>query len=189
MSGERAFRRREKRANMDDQLILTDIFDNEIGTMSKSEAHRLGRLHRAFSVFIVSGGKMLIQKRHPGKYHSGGLWANACCSHPRSGEALADAGERRTQEELGATCPLKELFSFVYFSKYADDLFEYEFDHVFLGEYGGALSPDPEEIEELSWVGFDELEQLLVTEPQRFSTWFLIAAPKVLALLKQEAAL
>ena len=88
---------------MSDSLILTDLFDNEIGTLSKSEAHRLGRLHRAFSVFITDGDKMLIQKRHRDKYHSGGLWANACCSHPRFGETLDQAVPRRLLEELGVT--------------------------------------------------------------------------------------
>lgn len=170
---------------MDNMLILTDIYDNEIGTMSKSDAHRLGKLHRAFSVFIINGEKMLIQKRSKSKYHSGGLWANACCSHPRSGEALEDAVRRRLKEELGVSCTVREVDSFVYFSKYAADLFEYEYDHVFLGEYGGDFTPDPGEIEELRWVGFSELEQLLTTEPESFSTWFLTAAPKVLALLSQ----
>ena len=170
---------------MDNKMILTDIYDNEIGTMSKSDAHRLGKLHRAFSVFIINGEEMLIQKRSKGKYHSGGLWANACCSHPRSGEALEDAVRRRLKEELGVSCTVREVDSFVYFSKYAADLFEYEYDHVFLGEYGGDFTPDPEEIEEVKWIGFSELEQLLITEPESFSTWFLIAAPKVLALLSQ----
>ncbi|WP_310751003.1 isopentenyl-diphosphate Delta-isomerase [Ruminococcus sp.] len=167
-------------------LILTDLFDNEIGTMSKSEAHRLGRLHRAFSVFIVDGGKMLIQKRHRDKYHSGGLWANACCSHPVQGETLAQAVPRRLKEELGIQCTARELFSFVYFTKYAPDLFEYEYDHVFLAEYSGTCDFDRDEIEELQWISFGELEQRMLERPQDFASWFMIAAPKVLCLLQQE---
>lgn len=169
---------------MDDLLILTDIFDEPIGRMPKSEVHRLGRLHRAFSVFIVSDGKMLIQKRSRDKYHSGGLWANACCSHPRYGESLEDAVGRRLREELGISCDVSELFSFVYFSKYADDLFEYEYDHVFLGEYDGDFDFDTAEIEELSWVDFKELAELMRESPESFSTWFMTAAPRVLSHLK-----
>ena len=167
-------------------LILTDLFDNEIGTMSKSEAHRLGRLHRAFSVFIVDGGKMLIQKRHRDKYHSGGLWANACCSHPVQGETLAQAVPRRLKEELGIQCAARELFSFVYFTKYAHDLFEYEYDHVFLAEYSGTCDFDRSEIEELQWITFEELEQRMLEKPQEFASWFMIAAPKVLQILRSD---
>ena len=134
---------------MNDQLILTDLFDNEIGHMSKEEAHRSGRLHRAFSVFIINDGKMLIQKRNKNKYHSGGLWANACCSHPRYGEALTDSVRRRLKEELGISCEFRELFDFVYFTEYGEELFEYEYDHVFLSEYQGGFDFDREEIEEL----------------------------------------
>lgn len=170
---------------MNDQLILTDLFDNEIGYMSKDEAHRLGRLHRAFSVFIVNGGKMLIQKRNKNKYHSGGLWANACCSHPRYGEALEDSVRRRLKEELGISCEFKELFDFVYFSEYDEKLFEYEYDHVFLSEYDGGFDFDREEIEELRWIGYDELKTEMLNEPRKFSSWFMIAAPKVLKLLSE----
>ena len=167
-------------------LILTDLSDNEIGTMSKSEAHRLGRLHRAFSVFIVDGGKMLIQKRHRDKYHSGGLWANACCSHPAQGETLEEAVERRLNEELGVKCGTRELFSFVYFTKYADDLFEYEYDHVFIGSYSGTCDFDRSEIEKLQWIPFEELERRMLEKPQEFAAWFMIAAPKVLQILRKD---
>ncbi|MBQ3330416.1 MAG: isopentenyl-diphosphate Delta-isomerase [Ruminococcus sp.] len=154
--------------------------------MSKSEAHRLGRLHRAFSVFIIDKDKMLIQKRHRDKYHSGGLWANACCSHPVQGEDLDRAVSRRLNEELGISCSARELFSFVYYSRYAEDLFEYEYDHVFIAEYSGACDFDRNEIEELRWITFQELEQRMLEKPQDFASWFIIAAPKVLHLLRQE---
>lgn len=167
-----------------EELILVDLDDREIGTMDKAEVHRLGRLHRAFSVFIVDGDRMLIQQRNRGKYHSGGLWANACCSHPRHGETLPEATKRRLREELGISCELRELFDFVYFSRYADDLFEYEYDHVFVGEYSGECRFDPEEIEQLRWISFDDLKEKLLTEPEQFCSWFQIAAPKVMHLLQ-----
>lgn len=176
----------ERKAVTMNSLILTDLYDNEIGTMSKSEAHRLGRLHRAFSVFLIDGDKMLIQKRHRDKYHSGGLWANACCSHPVHGESLKEAVPRRLSEELGIRCDTRELFSFVYFTKYADDLFEYEYDHVFIGSYSGTCDFDRSEIEDLQWISFDELERKMLEKPQEFASWFMIAAPKVLQILRSE---
>lgn len=162
---------------MEDKLILVDVEDKQIGTMGKAEAHRLGKLHRAFSIFIVDGDKMLIQKRNSDKYHSGGLWANACCSHPRDGETLEEATHRRLLEEVGIDCELKELFHFVYRSRYRDDLFEYEYDHVLVGNYRGEISCDPEEIEETKWITFSDLAADLVEHPEKYATWFLIAAP------------
>lgn len=179
----------EKNAN--DRLIWVDLFDNEIGSGDKLETHVKNQLHRAFSVFIVHDGKMLIQRRALGKYHSGGLWANACCSHPRHGETLADAVQKRMEEELGipkGCCEPKELFSFNYFSQY-DGLSEYEIDHVFLTDYHGEINTDPDEIMELRWVALDDLQKEMETDPQRFSTWFLIAAPRVIAYNKNNSSL
>ena len=138
-----------------DHLICVDIFDRPVGVATKEEAHRKGMLHRAFSVFIVDSreGRMLLQKRALGKYHSGGLWANACCSHPRQGEETTAAAHRRLVEEVGIDCTLTPLYSFVYREVFPDGLVEYEYDHVFLG-WGSIheliLDPDPEEIEQMS---------------------------------------
>ena len=174
----------EKNAN--DRLIWVDIFDNEIGSGEKLETHVKNQLHRAFSVFIVHDGKMLIQRRALGKYHSGGLWANACCSHPRWGESLDDAVAKRLEEELGIpkgyTLP-KELFSFHYFTQY-EGLSEYEIDHVFLSDYHGDIKVDPDEIMESRWIALDDLQKELEEKPETFSSWFLIAAPRVIAYVK-----
>jgi isopentenyl-diphosphate delta-isomerase len=167
-----------------EKIILVDIFDRQIGTMEKLEAHRRPRLHRAFSVFIHHGGRMLIQRRAANKYHSGGLWANACCSHPRDGERTEDAAPRRMEHELGAiVVEAEELFSFIYMSKFREDMHEYEYDHVFLADYGGELSPNPEEIADVAWVELGELTRRLRDEPETFASWFLIAAPRVLEKL------
>lgn len=164
-----------------DELILVDLFDNEIGSMSKSEAHRLGRLHRAFSIFIINdNNQMLIQRRNINKYHSGGLWTNACCSHPRKGESLDDAVHRRLLEEVGFDTVLSEQFGFVYRTKFADDLYEYEYDHVFLGKYDGEIILNEEEASEIKWVDLDTLKEDLVSNPQNYTSWFTIAAPKLL---------
>ncbi|MFT4022708.1 MAG: isopentenyl-diphosphate Delta-isomerase [Flavihumibacter sp.] len=111
------------------QVVLVDNDDREVGTMEKMEAHRQAKLHRAFSVFIFdSRGRMLLQQRAFGKYHSGGLWTNACCSHPFPGEAVEDAARRRLKEELGFTVPLTHLFSFIYKAPFDNGLTEHEYD-------------------------------------------------------------
>ena len=174
----------EKNAN--DKLIWVDLFDHEIGYGEKLGTHVNNQLHRAFSVFIVYDGKMLIQKRALEKYHSGGLWANACCSHPRWGESLADAVQKRMEEELGipqGRCQPRELFSFNYFSQY-DGLSESEIDHVFLTDYNGTMNVDSDEIMELRWVSLEDLKTEMENAPKTFSTWFLIAAPRVMEYVK-----
>lgn len=168
---------------MDDTLVLVDLFDNEIGKASKKEVHEKGLLHRAFSVFIVNDGRMLIQKRNRNKYHSGGLWTNACCSHPRYGELLDEAVIRRIKEELGITTQFDKAFRFVYRSTFKNGITEYEYDHVFISDYNGNIEPDEDEIEEYKWVGLEELADDLVNYPDKYTAWFQIAAPKVLELV------
>lgn len=169
---------------MEDELILVDFRDKEIGSMSKTDAHKNGKLHRAFSIFLVRDNEMLIQRRNKNKYHSGGKWANACCSHPRVGETLENSIHRRLKEELGVDCDLKELYSFTYFSKYADDLFEFEYDHVFIGKYESDVYPNLDEIDEVYWIDTNELEEKIRKEPESFATWFLSAVKEVLKYME-----
>lgn len=168
---------------MTEELIHVDLEDNEIGYGEKLETHRAPILHRAFSVFLYDGERMLLQVRHPLKYHSGGLYANACCSHPRRGETLTRAVARRLEQELGIQAETEDLFSFVYCTAFQNGLYEYEYDHVFLGEYGGEIRLDREEIERIEWIEFARLKRELVEKPERFASWFLIAAPRVLKIL------
>ena len=117
---------------MEERVILVDKNDLEIGTMGKQEAHVTGNLHRAISVFIFnSKGEILLQQRAIAKYHSGGLWSNACCTHPRQGEGTEETAKRRLDEEMGMKCDLEFRFSFIYKAKLINGLFEHEFDHVF----------------------------------------------------------
>ena len=167
---------------MSEQLIWVDLFDKEIGQGEKLETHVKEQLHRAFSVFIIHDGKMFIQRRAMDKYHSGGLWANACCSHPRAGESFETSVQDRMELELGipkGSCMPEEKFSFVYYSKY-EGLSEYEYDHVLVTDYHGAMVPNPEEIMDTRWIELEQLKRELEEEPQKFSAWFLIAAPRVL---------
>ena len=169
----------------EDELILVDLFDREICTGPKLRVHRENRLHRAFSVFILHEDRMLIQRRAFDKYHSGGLWANACCSHPRAGEELHTAVKRRLQEELGICTDTEEIFDFVYRTQFKEDLVEYEYDHVFAGCYDGEVRVNPKEASQIRWIAFEDLKRELEKTPERFSSWFIIAAPKVMAFLEK----
>ena len=162
-------------------VILVDEEDRELGTMEKLEAHRRAVLHRAFSVFIFNEqGEMLLQQRADGKYHSPGLWTNPCCSHPAPGEAIEAAAHRRLNEELGFDAPLEKIFDFVYRSEFDNGLTEYEYDHVFVGEYGGPVLYNTEEVQATEYLPVEKLQDLQHSEPSRFTTWFRTALPKVL---------
>src|SRR6187455_158613 len=119
-----------------DKVILVSEHDDMVGIMDKIEAHKQGLLHRAFSVFIFNGkGEMLLQQRALNKYHSGGLWTNACCSHPLPGEDNLEAASRRLREEMGFATDLEKIFEFTYKSVFENGLTEYECDHVFAGKF------------------------------------------------------
>jgi isopentenyl-diphosphate delta-isomerase len=176
-------------AAISDQLILVDEQDQPVGTCEKMEAHRQGLLHRAFSVFIFDAqGRMLLQQRALSKYHSGGLWTNACCSHPFPEEDNLAAASRRLQEELGFTTSLRKVFDFYYKAEFDNGLTEHEFDHVFVGQYEGALEVNPQEVMDYCFLSLDEIENQLTTRPDRYTEWFKIAFPR-LRRWKQEQEL
>ncbi len=163
-----------------EEVILVDIDDKPLGTMEKMEAHRQALLHRAFSVFIFnSKGEMLLQQRAPEKYHSASLWTNACCSHPRPGEDTCEAACRRLREELGFTTPLKKIFHFTYKSAFSNGLTEFEFDHVYAGEYDGVVDPDPAEVSDYRYQSIADIRTSLEQEPEKFTSWFHLAFPLV----------
>lgn len=172
--------------NNTEEIVLVDLNDRETGHAEKILTHREGLLHRAFSVFVHNGTHLLIQKRSMEKYHSGGLWANTCCSHPRKGEMLSEAVHRRLLEEAGFDCPLEEQFSFTYRTVFSNGLTEYEYDHVFLGRYCGEVDFDPAEASEYRWVSFEDLKEELRKEPQKFCSWFIIAAPRIIRIIQQK---
>jgi len=167
------------------QVILVNDLDEEIGVMEKMQAHRLAKLHRAFSVFIFnSKGEMLLQQRADNKYHSAGLWTNACCSHPLPGEETISAASRRLEEELGFSTQLENVFTFMYRTEFENGLTENEIDHVFTGIYDGQISPDREEVKDFSFKPIAEIEKSLQTHPGQFTSWFVIAFPKMMAWMK-----
>lgn len=159
-----------------EELILVDAQDRELGVKEKMEAHVEGALHRAFSVFVFDSEKrLLLQKRASTKYHSGGLWSNTACGHPRPGETTPDAARRRLREEMGFDCELREAFEFLYRAELDGALIEHEYDHVLVGTYEGDPAPDPAEVEGWRWVTMEELRRRLTDEPERYSYWLKAA--------------
>ncbi len=163
------------------EVILVNEKDEAIGVMEKMQAHREGKLHRAFSVFLTDHeNKLLLQKRAAGKYHSPGLWTNACCSHPMPDEDIATAAKRRLKEELGIeTGNLQKLFAFEYKAHLENDLTEHELDHVLLGQYEGAIAINEEEASETRYFSAKEIEQMLSENPNQFTVWFKLIYPKL----------
>lgn len=167
------------------QVILVDHDDNPIGVGDKAATHQQGQLHRAFSVFVFnSAGQMLLQRRARHKYHSGGLWTNACCSHPRPGEATQAAAHRRLQEEMGFDCELEEVFQFTYRAELDNDLIEHEYDHVFVGAYDGDPIPNPAEVADWKWVDVETLLQGAETNPDRYTYWFKLILDRLVSQLQ-----
>jgi isopentenyl-diphosphate Delta-isomerase len=166
----------DEAGKMSEQVILVDEHDREAGAAEKLEAHRQGLLHRAFSVFVFDrAGRLLLQKRAAAKYHSGGLWSNTACGHPRPGEGTAEAARRRLREEMNFDCELREAFDFVYRAELSGGLVEHEFDHVFVGFYEGEPEPDAGEVEDWKWVSIAELRRGLDEEPESYSRWLRLA--------------
>ncbi len=165
---------------MAEYVVLVNENDEPLGTMEKMEAHEKGLLHRAFSIFIFNAqGEMLIHQRAKHKYHSGGLWTNACCSHPRENENPVQAAHRRLMEEMGFDCELKKAFEFTYKSKLDNELTEHEYDHVFLGEYGSEPPFNTDEVADYKYIAVDELLVNINENPELYTEWFKIAIKKV----------
>jgi isopentenyl-diphosphate Delta-isomerase len=173
---------------MQEQLmILVNEQDEQIGIMPKTAAHQQGVLHRAFSVFLFDdNGDMILQRRALDKYHSPGLWTNACCSHPSPNESLLDAANRRLQEELGIAVPMQKAFSFIYKADVQNGLIEHELDHVFIGTYNGELVEfNKEEVAEIKIISAENLNIDLQNNPELYTAWFKIALPKLINWLNQ----
>lgn len=165
-----------------EKIILVDKKDRAVGTGEKLEVHKAGSLHSAFSIFVFNRkGELLLQKRARGKYHSGGLWTNTCCSHPRAGEELKEAVHRRLKQEMGFDCPLNEAFSFIYRVKFANGLYEHELDHVFVGRFDGKPAPDPEEADGWEWVSLKELKKDIRENPEKYTYWLRVSLDRVIS--------
>lgn len=165
----------------EEQVILVDVLDQQIGTMPKQKAHIEGKLHRAFSVFVFNdAGELLLQQRAFDKYHSPGKWTNTCCSHPRSGEDTLVAANRRLKEEMGMACQLKWMFSFTYHAEFENGLIEHEFDHVYFGHSGYLPIPDKAEVADFRYMTMESLKEELAINPNDYTPWFKICFDQVM---------
>ena len=173
---------------MSEQVILVDSRNREVGAMDKTEAHQRGILHRALSVFLFnSKGELLMHRRAMGKYHSSGLWSNTCCSHPRPGESVGDAANRRLKEEMGMSAGLKEFFYFIYKADLGNGLYEHEADHVFVGKTDEDPKPDTNEVMEWKWMQPDTISNDMDVNPNNYTIWFQLIFKDVLRRVKENS--
>jgi len=164
-----------RRILKEEEVILVNEQNEQIGTMPKMEAHEKAVLHRAFSVFIMNdAGETMLQQRAADKYHSPLLWTNTCCSHQRVGESNIKAGQRRLQEEMGFSVGLKELFSFVYKAPFDNGLTEHELDHVMIGKFNGSPKINPDEVADWKWMKPSDIQNDIAKHPETYTAWFKI---------------
>lgn len=163
----------------EEQVILVDENDNQIGLMAKMEAHEKAVLHRAFSVFVFNEkNELMLQQRALHKYHSPGLWTNTCCSHQRDGETNLEAGKRRLQEEMGFVTELSETTSFIYKAPFDNGLTEHEYDHVMIGYYNDEPSINEDEVADWKWMSLEAVKSDIHQNPDNYTAWFKIIFEK-----------
>ena len=163
----------------EEQVILVNKNDEQIGLMPKMEAHEKAVLHRAFSVFVFNDkNELMLQQRAAEKYHSPLLWANTCCSHQRDGEANLAAGKRRLQEEMGFVCELEEKTSFIYKAPFDNGLTEHELDHIMVGFYNDDPVINKEEVESFKWMSLEAIKSDIEIQPEIYTAWFKIIFDK-----------
>ncbi len=165
---------------MEEQVVLVDASDNVTGVAGKMSAHRSGKLHRAVSVFVFDAdNRLLLQQRASTKYHSGGLWSNTCCGHPRPEEDSISAASRRLREEMGVECELSKAFSFMYRATFMNRLIEHEYDHVFFGRYDGVPALNRNEADDWKWMEMTKLDADVKQNPDAYSFWLAACLDKV----------
>jgi len=172
----------------EEYVILVNEDDREIGQLEKLEAHRLGLLHRAFSIVLFNEkGELLLQQRAAHKYHSPLLWTNACCSHPRPDETVLDAAHRRLKEEMGMEAKIHQGFHFIYKAKLDQGLTEHELDHVVFAYANQKPTINTSEVEAYKWIDLAELIQDIEKYPHAYTAWFKILMSQHLEALSKAA--
>ena len=145
--------------------------------VEKLEVHQLGLRHKAVSVFVMQGGKVLVQQRAMGKYHTPGLWANTCCTHPEWGEDAADCAVRRLDEELGITGLFPSFRQRIeYRADVGGGLIEHEVVDLFVANapVGLKVDPRPDEVKAVRWVDLYDLAAEVARHPFEFTPWMRI---------------
>jgi len=171
---------------IEEQVILVNENDEQIGLMPKMEAHEKAVLHRAFSVFVFNEkNQLMLQQRAANKYHSPLLWTNTCCSHQRNGETNIEAGKRRLQEEMGFVCELEAKTSFIYKAPFDNGLTEHELDHVMVGYYNENPIINREEVENFKYMTVEAVKQDMLVNPEIYTAWFKIIFEKFYDFIKQ----
>lgn len=161
-------------------VILVDENDQEIGVMEKQKAHELGFLHRAFSVFIFnSEKKLLLQQRASHKYHSPNLWTNTCCSHPRKGESVQQAANRRLKEEMGLDTNLRVVGHILYKADLDNSLSEHEYDYILIGYSDDIPKINKEEVKSYKYLTFDEIIEEQKHLSHQYTEWFKLILPRI----------
>jgi isopentenyl-diphosphate delta-isomerase len=156
----------------EDILILVSEANRAIGSGGKLAVHQEGLLHRAFSIFLFDAeGRVLLQRRDIGKYHSGGLWANTCCGHPRAGERTLKAAHRRLGEELGMRADLRFGFRARYRTSLDHGLVENELVYVYAGRAEGPMALNPEEVCETQVMALPDLIAETGRNPEAYAYW------------------
>ncbi|WP_452228218.1 MULTISPECIES: isopentenyl-diphosphate Delta-isomerase [unclassified Lacinutrix] len=163
----------------EEQVILVNENNEQIGLMPKLEAHEKAVLHRAFSVFVFNdANELMLQQRALGKYHSPALWTNTCCSHQRDGESNIQAGKRRLQEEMGFVTELEESISFIYKAPFDNGLTEHEYDHILIGKYNQTPNINPDEVADWKWMPLESVKEDIANHPEIYTAWFKIIFDK-----------
>ncbi len=163
----------------EEQVILVNEKDEQIGLMPKMEAHEKALLHRAFSVFVFNDkNELMLQQRALHKYHTPGLWTNTCCSHQREGESNIEAGKRRLMEEMGFVTELEESISFIYKAPFDNGLTEHEYDHILLGKYSGEPNINPDEVAAWKWMALEDVKTDIAKNSENYTAWFKVIFDK-----------
>lgn len=174
-----------QRSEPAEEPIVAIASDGSFLPVGKLDAHYRGQKHLAVSVFVFAGDRLLVQRRASGKYHSGGQWANSCCTHPNWAEAPSACARRRLSEELGFTLPLAARGVVDYRADVGSGMIENERVHIFEANLastaasgGAAALPldrfDPSEVQAVAWLDRDELHAAIAADPQSFTPWFRI---------------
>ena len=165
---------------MEEQIIIVDENDQQIGMGGKLKVHQDGALHRALSLYIFNDqDELMLQQRAKDKYHCGGLWTNTTCSHPRIDEDLSDAAHRRLQEEMGFDTEMKKVGEYTYKVAFENGLTEHEYVHVFIGRYNDEPNLNPEEAMNWKWIKIEELENAIKKDSNAYTYWMKKALPSV----------